>query len=81
VSGQLFNILSVSIAKESSLVYSVNLLKVRHRLAEVDVNAPVVNEDVIHLQVCSFTRRDGFELNESVAQTVLSLMISDNFAA
>lgn len=39
-----------------------------HRLTEIHSNAPVIDEDAIHLKIRLFTRFAVFQLNKTVAQ-------------
>ena len=52
-----------------------------HRLAEVDVDAAVVDEHVVHLEVGVLTVLLALELDERVAQRVTRLLVAYHLAA
>jgi len=56
-------------------------VELRDRLGEVDVNAPVVDEDIVHLDVGPFGRLALLELDEGVLQAVARLLVADHLAA
>lgn len=52
-----------------------------YRLREVDMDAPVVNEDIVHFKIGCLARFLIFKLHKGVLQRVACLSISYHFAA
>jgi len=57
------------------------LAQAAHALAEIDVDAAVVNKHRVHLGVCLLATLLVLELDEGVLQTVARLLVADNLAA
>ena len=57
------------------------LLQLRHRLTEVDVNAAVVDEDVVHLEEGVLALLRLLELDEGILQRLARLLVLDNLTA
>ena len=51
-----------------------------YRLREVDVYTVIVYQDPLHLEVCLLAVLLILELDEGVLKTILSTLISNNFA-
>lgn len=56
-------------------------MQLRHRLAEIDSNALVVDEDSIHLKVRLLCRGPLIKLDEGVLQRIARRLITDDLAA
>ena len=52
----------------------------RNRLTEINVNASVVNENIVHLKIRIFTRLRIVKLNKSILKRISIQSITNNFA-
>lgn len=62
-------------------VISPHLTELADTLREVDVDPPVVYQNVLHLEVCRLARRLVFILDEGILQAIARLAIPDNLTA
>lgn len=53
-------------------------MKFRNGLRKVDVNTTIVDENIVHLEVGSFSFFSFFELDERVLQRVTRLGVTDD---
>ena len=59
----------------------LGVLKLGHGLTEVNVDATVINQNIVHLEVSVLTVLCFLKLNEGVLQGLLGLVVLDHLAA
>jgi hypothetical protein len=52
-----------------------------HTLREVDMNAVVIDQDIVHLEICSLAGLLVCVFDEGILQAVACGLVSDNLAA
>ena len=73
--------LASSISPKPKLQNSPLPFQLRHRLTEVDVNPPIINQNVVHLEVGLLAVLRPLKLDEAVLKTLPGPLVGDNLAA